>query len=483
MSKRQADQEDLREQAKSAVFEIGQQRHVNEQNAMGDFEDAWEDEIEEESADEQAMEEEQAEDADGMDVDEKDEAEEEESDLKLYLPGQPLEEGEVLEADQSTYVMLHNLDVRLPFLSFDVLKDGLGDERRNFPATAYVVAGTSVPGVRDNEILVMKMSNLHKTQQDDSDDEDDPDALDEDPVLEHRSIPHNGCVNRLRIMPQQNEKQMAATWSESGKVHIWDLSPYVSSLDTPGTVLPKATKPWGTIHNHGREEGYALDWSPLDTGRLLSGDNAGHIYHTTLTQNGCNTDSVPFREHKSSVEDIQWSPSERNVFASCSSDQTIKIWDTRTKKRSAVSIRASHSDVNVMSWNAKASYLLASGHDDGIFSVWDLRTFKTGAAPAPVATFKWHNAPITSIEWHPTEESVLAVSGADDQLTLWDLSVEPDTEEEGRLTSNGVEIPPQLLFVHQGANDIKELHFHKQIPGCIISTANTGMNIFKTISI
>jgi ribosome assembly protein RRB1 len=68
----------------------------------------------------------------GMDVDEKEEEEEEnDKDLKLYLPGQPLAEGEVLEADPSVYVMLHNLDVRLPFLSFDVLEDKLGDERKN----------------------------------------------------------------------------------------------------------------------------------------------------------------------------------------------------------------------------------------------------------------------------------------------------------------------------------------------------------------
>ncbi|KAG2229772.1 WD40-repeat-containing domain protein [Thamnidium elegans] len=487
MSKRQADQSELRDQNKAATFGNGATRHATEEkNAMGEFEDAWEDDIEEEEevieGDNSDMETNEGED--GMDVDEKEEEEDNDKDLKLYLPGQPLAEGEVLEADQSVYVMLHNLDVRLPFLSFDILEDKLGEERKNYPATAYVAAGTSLPGDRSNEVLVMKMSSLHKTQQDDSDDEDDPDALDEDPILEYRSIPHNGCVNRLRVMPQQSERSIAATWSETGKVHVWDLTSAMQSLEVPGAPANSTQKPLHTINNHGREEGYAMDWSSLEAGRLLTGDNNGRIYHSLLTSTGMTTDNVAFREHKSSVEDLQWSPTERNVFASCSADQTVKIWDTRNKKRSAVGIHASNSDINVITWNKKASYLLASGHDDGIFSVWDLRTFKGGASqPTPVATFKWHNGPITSIEWHPTEESVLAVSGADNQLTLWDLSVEPDTEQEGRLTNEGVEVPPQLLFVHQGQEDIKELHFHRQIPGCVISTASTGLNIFKTISI
>jgi ribosome assembly protein RRB1 len=102
-----------------------------------------------------------------------------------------------------------------------------------------------------------------------------------------------------------------------------------------------------------------------------------------------------------------------------------------------------------------------------------------------VASFNWHRAPVTSIEWHPTEDAIFAASGADDQVTLWDLAVEQDDDEmtDGASGPNEKDIPPQLLFVHQGQKDVKEIHWHPQIPGAVISTALDGFNIFKTISV
>lgn len=73
-----------------------------------------------------------------------------------------------------------------------------------------------------------------------------------------------------------------------------------------------------------------MDWSLTRRGRLLSGDCNKQIFLTELRDDTTfEQDSNPFTGHRDSVEDVQWSPTEPEVFASCSVDKTVKVWVNR----------------------------------------------------------------------------------------------------------------------------------------------------------
>ncbi|XP_058123680.1 glutamate-rich WD repeat-containing protein 1 [Anopheles ziemanni] len=437
------------------------------------------------------------------DMSDEDEAGEEKVKAKVYLPGHNLSPEEELVCDESAYIMLHSAHTGAPCLSFDVVQDPLGEDREDFPMTAFVVSGTQAARTHVNSVIVMKMSNLTRTSKaksgdDDEDDEDEEDSDDEDvggmgedPHLDCALIKHAGCVNRLRVTTF-NSIQYVATWSEMGKVHIYNINEQLAAVEDKHACrtyqdnkVGEAIKPDFTFSGH-QKEGFAMDWCTTTRGMLATGDCRRDIHIWRPNDKGSWTvDQRPLIGHTDSVEDIQWSPNEPNVLASCSVDKSIRIWDCRAAPSKACMLTAANvheSDVNVISWNRNEP-LIASGGDDGVLHIWDLRQFQS---KTPVATFKHHTDHITTVEWHPKESTVLASGGDDDQIALWDLSVEKDEDVEDAVTNDDPrlnDLPPQLLFIHQGQKEIKELHWHPQLKGVILSTAHSGFNIFRTISV
>ncbi|GAA0167483.1 hypothetical protein LIER_22409 [Lithospermum erythrorhizon] len=245
----------------------------------------------------------------------------------------------------------------------------------------------------------------------------------------------------------------------TGYVQVWDLSSHLNALaestDTVCTVCNDAIAASNQdplVKFKHEDEGYALDWSSIEPGRLVSGDSKNFIHLWEPT------------------EDLQWCPTIPSVFASCSVDGSVAIWDTRTGMSPEATIKAHEADVNVISWSRLAQGFLASGSDDGSFSIWDLRLLKSG------------NSMLEHFD--PHEVSALAVSSSDNELTIWDLFCGRDEEEEAGFGANTTEqvdappdFPPQLVFVHQGQEDMKELHWHPQIQGMVISTAHDGFNV------
>ena len=352
----------------------------------------------------------------------------------------------------------------------------------------FDLLGTTSPSLPSlNSLILMKLHNLVKVQErEESSDSSDGsnEFYDDRPELENINISHNGGVNRLRHA-NIPEKCIVSTWSDLGVVNIYQLDKHFAAVEAsvsgPTDERIKCD-PIFSFAGH-QSEGFAMDWSRNIPGRLLTGDCKKNIHLWHPVETGWNIDQRAYTAHTKSVEDIQWSPNEATVFASCSCDGTIRVWDIRAlpSKACMLTTQAHEVDVNVISWN-KHQPLVISGGDDGIVKVWDLRSIREGGKSA--ALFKQHSGPITSVEWHPVDSPVFAASGEDNQVTQWDLSVERDvTGDADANQEEDASTPPQLLFVHKGQKQIKEVHWHPQLPGVMVSTAETGFNIFKTISV
>eukprot|EP00761_Pharyngomonas_kirbyi_P012789 gb/GECH01012816.1/.p1 GENE.gb/GECH01012816.1/~~gb/GECH01012816.1/.p1 ORF type:complete len:616 (+),score=193.80 gb/GECH01012816.1/:1-1848(+) len=409
---------------------------------------------------------------------------EEEKEKEVWIPRlHETKKGQKFEVVSSAYEMLHNMNSEWPCLSFDVVGDQLGDNRSTYPLTGYITAGTQASEPEENCIYLIKVSQLNKTRYDsDSEGEDDDDntGFDDNPEVDVQKVKQNAPINRIRSMPQH--PHVIASWSADSNVYVHQLEHQLQALDRPQiSSAGKSVAPLFTMTEHS-DEGFAMDWSPLPSheGSLITGSCDGSIGWIASNDGAmrCMNPSRPFR-HEGSVEDLQWSPSEGNVFASCSVDQTIGIWDTRTSSP-ARSWHAHDADVNVISWNRSVGFLLASGGDDGKIKIWDLRKLKKGNETQPIGVYDFHNQPITSIEWNPNDPSELVASSEDDTITVWDMSVERDpeasTDKYSDMTSH---LPDQLLFIHQGVENAKEVHYHPQLPGVIAATAESGFSFFK----
>lgn len=355
------------------------------------FEDPFEDEFEPEEI------------MDDVDDLQDDLAEKEMPNVKSWNPlTSTLDPNTKLEVDESAYKMHHSLTPEWPALSFDIIRDKLGESRSRFPHSMIVATGSQADRADRNKLTIMKLSDLCRTgakekgekeledeilgeeydkegNSDDSGSEDD-EVEDMDPILEHFSLNHLGGVNRVRVMPQKSE--IVATWSELGIVNLYNIGGIIDSFErSAGVEILNPRKiirdPFFVYQGH-KCEGYAMDWSKVKEGYFATGDCAGkiHVWEPSDGYSKLNTSSFNVTQKYSpsgpnidrpSVEDIQWSPSEGTVFASAECGGVVKIYDIRCPGRAMLTnkIHENESDVNVISWNPIISNLLASGGDDG----------------------------------------------------------------------------------------------------------------------
>lgn len=111
----------------------------------------------------------------------------------------------------------------------------------------------------------------------------------------------------------------------------------------------------------------------------------------------------------------------------------LMIWDTRNNSPSkpAHTVEAHSAEVNCLSFNPYSEFILATGSADKVtiifhsnvtfcaiqtVALWDLRNLKL-----KLHSFESHKDEIFQVQWSPHNETILASSGTDRRLHIWDL--------------------------------------------------------------
>jgi ribosome assembly protein RRB1 len=419
-----------------------------------------------------------------------------------------------LDFDNEAYEMLHRSRVEWPCMTIDFLipehfyppvdnyySKNSHQTKDFYPYSCYLIGGAQTNS-QNGYLYYMKWYNMHKTKYDDDPDKgaDSDEEEGEDPYLKFERVQIKGNVNRLKTM---KNSYLCGLWSDSPSIEIVDLRQLIKDLEESNEKMKESleyglTNKENNIGNKKRklnsknvtlksfsrnQEGFGIEWSPIIPGVLAAGGQDKKIELYFPKDENCSdwiqTNNLSYtntiKGHSKSVEDIIWSPIQQFVLASCSVDKSIRFWDLRTDKNSPPIVieKAHESDVNCISWNNFCEFMIASGGDDGAFKVWDIRYISNG----PISNVQWHKGPITAISWDPYDDSQIAVSSEDNRLTVWDFSVEPDDNQLFDASNN--EIPQQLIFLHQGQENIKDLKFHPIYKDFIVSTAENGINVFK----
>ena len=115
--------------------------------------------------------------------------------------------------------------------------------------------------------------------------------------------------------------------------------------------------------------------------------------------------------HTYMVQSVSWSP-DGKYLASCSSDETIRVWNAPTG--TCIHTLTGHSGtVSSVSWSSNGKYIASSSHDNTI-KIWDARN------GTYIHTLEEYTGSVNLLTWSPDNKYIASVSGYG-VISIWDV--------------------------------------------------------------
>eukprot|EP00879_Flechtneria_rotunda_P025009 GHRR01026538.1.p1 GENE.GHRR01026538.1~~GHRR01026538.1.p1 ORF type:complete len:496 (+),score=199.68 GHRR01026538.1:510-1997(+) len=124
------------------------------------------------------------------------------------------------------------------------------------------------------------------------------------------------------------------------------------------------------------------------------------------------------RHHTDKVQAVAWNPAESPVLLTGSFDKTACLVDMRTPSGAALLWGVS-ADVEALTWNPGSPTCFLVAAEDGLVTAFDARG---GAGSSPLFRLAAHYKPTCAMSFNPTAPGLLATVSTDKMAKLWDVS-------------------------------------------------------------
>lgn len=244
-----------------------------------------------------------------------------------------------------------------------------------------------------------------------------------------RKFQNTAEINRARFMPQ--DPLLVATINGLGDIDLYNISDEDKSKKTSVAQFKPHT-----------ENGYGLSWSPFSKGHLLSSSDDKSIVITDVAAKSeifKNTDA-----NNDIVNDSKFHPLSENILGTVLEDNYTMIFDVRLGSKANPVIKYYSGElakgVNSLAFSTFSSNLLAVGNTNSNISLLDMRKMKL------LHTLMGHSGSITSLEFSPHKDGILASGSEDRRLIVWDL-FKIGEEQAQEDAEDGC---PELFMMHAG---------------------------------
>ncbi|KAI3654018.1 hypothetical protein MP228_000737 [Amoeboaphelidium protococcarum] len=233
----------------------------------------------------------------------------------------------------------------------------------------------------------------------------------------HTSLPHNnrsritrstGSLNALSLSPDADFAVIA------GREVLRVVSLVSGQMDEVINLRSGAKINLNASSND-------VNWSPTQKNIIVTAATNGAIVIWDIQKHGTMKQDKIINEHSRAVNRVKFHPGEQQMLLSASQDGTVKLFDLRVKDEAQLTFEGKSESVRDISWHPRQQYHFAAAFENGTLQRWDIRQSKMYER-----RINAHNGLCLSIDWHQ-DGRYLASGGRDKLIQVWDF--ESDTRK------------------------------------------------------